>query len=79
MQTIQLRTRVGSDGVLKLEIPLKAREADLDVVVVVQPSAESLGRSRAAQNLSWEETYRQMAAENEDWSDWHSVRDEHGL
>jgi len=77
MQTIQLRTRVGSDGVLKLEIPLRAREADLEVVVVVQPSASE--SSRAAQKLSWEETYRQMAAENEDWTDWQSVPDEHGL
>jgi antitoxin MazE len=25
--------------------------------------------------LSWEETYRQMAAENEDWSDWQDFHD----
>ncbi len=79
MQTIQLKTRVGSDGLLKLEIPLKAREADLDVVVVVQPAADDFAQAGAGQKLSWEETYKQMAAENEDWSDWHGVRDEHEL
>ena len=25
--------------------------------------------------LSWEETYRQMAAEDEDWSDWQDFHD----
>lgn len=31
-----------------------------------------LGRLRkpSAQKLSWEDTYREMAASDEDWSDW---------
>lgn len=36
MQTIKLETRVGSDGILKLELPLDLVDADLEVLVVVQ-------------------------------------------
>lgn len=36
MQTIKLDTRVGQDGILKLELPLEVSNADLEVLVVVQ-------------------------------------------
>lgn len=36
MQTIQLDTRVGEDGILKLELPLEMSNTDLEVVVVIQ-------------------------------------------
>lgn len=36
MQTIQLDTRVGDDGILKLELPLELANADLEVLVVIQ-------------------------------------------
>ena len=39
MNTIQLKTRVGTDGVLKLEIPVEVTETDLEVLVVFQPLA----------------------------------------
>lgn len=39
METIKLMTRVGSDGVLKLEMPIGVRNVDCDVVIVytIQP------------------------------------------
>ena len=37
MQTIKLNTRVGADGILKLELPLRVSDAELEVLVVVQP------------------------------------------
>ncbi|MCQ3979966.1 MAG: hypothetical protein DPW09_41645 [Anaerolineae bacterium] len=37
MQSIKLQSHVGSDGILKLEIPLGLTDADLEVLVVVQP------------------------------------------
>ena len=40
MNSIQLKTRVGTDGVLKLEIPVEVTETDLDVLVVFQPVAQ---------------------------------------
>ena len=36
MQTIKLDTRVGRDGILKLELPLEVSDTDLEVLVVVQ-------------------------------------------
>lgn len=35
MQTIKFDTRVGHDGILKLEVPLEVTDADLEVLVVV--------------------------------------------
>ncbi len=39
METIKLKTHVGSDGILKLEVPVGIYDSDCEVVVVVQPSA----------------------------------------
>lgn len=35
MTTIQLHSHVGPDGVLKIEVPLGMKDADLDVVLIV--------------------------------------------
>ncbi len=40
MQSIKLRSHVGQDGILKLEVPVGLSETDLEVVVVVQPVAK---------------------------------------
>jgi len=34
METIKLRTHIGSDGLLKLEMPVAAFDVDADVVIV---------------------------------------------
>lgn len=41
METIKLRTHIGSNGLLKLEMPVDAADVDADVVVVytVRPKA----------------------------------------
>jgi len=39
METITLHSRVGADGVLKLQVPVKLTNTDLDVVLIVQPVA----------------------------------------
>jgi hypothetical protein len=36
MQTIQLHSRVGADGVLKLDVPLGEKDANADVVITIQ-------------------------------------------
>jgi hypothetical protein len=38
METIKLKTHVGSDGVLKLEVPVSVKDTDLEVVMVMHPS-----------------------------------------
>jgi hypothetical protein len=60
METIKLKAYVGSDGILKLEVPVNVKDTDLEVVVVMQPS-ETL-----VDDLGWpagffEETYGSLA------------------
>jgi hypothetical protein len=56
METITLHSRVGADGLLKLQVPVKATNTDLEVVLIVQPVMP------AEQSLGWppgffEQTY----------------------
>ena len=37
MQTVRIRERIGSDGVLHLNVPVGVADAECEVVVVVQP------------------------------------------
>lgn len=37
MNTIRFKAFVGSDGILKLDVPTDVRESELDVLVVMQP------------------------------------------
>lgn len=37
MRSITLHSRVGQDGVLKLSVPVGLRDAELEVVVIIQP------------------------------------------
>jgi hypothetical protein len=37
MQSVKLRSHVGKDGILKLEIPLNLVNTDVEVMVVFQP------------------------------------------
>ncbi len=52
MESIKLRSHVGPDGILKLEVPVGVVNTDLDVVV----SVESVGNRQAAktpEELGW--------------------------
>ena len=40
MQSLTLHTRVGQDGILKIETPIGISNADLEVVLVVHPVEE---------------------------------------
>lgn len=39
METIKLRSHIGSDGILMLQIPTEFKDTAVEVVVVVQPLA----------------------------------------
>ena len=56
METITLHSRVGADGLLKLQVPLNLTNTELEVVLIVQPVAS------VAESLGWpqgffEQTY----------------------
>ena len=39
METITLHSRVGADGMLKLQVPVKLTNTELEVVLIVKPVA----------------------------------------
>lgn len=41
METIRLKAHVGEDGILKLEIPARVTNRELEVVIVMQPMEQS--------------------------------------
>jgi len=52
MKTIKIRSHVGRDGVVKLEIPTELTETDIDVVVMYQP-AETPTHQPSPEELGW--------------------------
>jgi hypothetical protein len=50
MQTITFRSRVGTDGVLHLDIPSDYTDAELDVTVTVRPADVSRKNNGATAN-----------------------------
>ena len=45
MQMMQIHSRVGTDGVLSLSLPLGPDEADADVLVTIEPVVSPVGES----------------------------------
>jgi L-asparaginase/Glu-tRNA(Gln) amidotransferase subunit D len=39
MQQVKLRSHVGEDGILHLDIPVEVKETDLEVTVTVKPTS----------------------------------------
>jgi antitoxin MazE len=75
-QLIRL-TRIGnSQGIrLKKEL-LRQYQIENDLEMETTPDGIILRPTGKASKLSWEETYREMAMEGEDWSEWDVVTDE---
>jgi hypothetical protein len=51
MQTIQIRSQAGEDGVLHLNIPVGTPNAEYQVVVVLQPTTEP--GPKTPEELGW--------------------------
>ena len=61
MTRIQIKSRVGSDGVLTLKVPLGREEADREVIVNVE-SADS-DRSTSTNQDEWSQFIRETAGQ----------------
>lgn len=73
MKPIQLKvTRIGNSRGVRLPADALKRYQIEDTVVMEERSDGILLRvpGRAVAKLSWEETAAEMAAANEDWSEW---------
>ena len=61
MDAIKLRSHVGPDGILKLEVPVGVKNVDLDVVVNVAPVGD--GRTtNTSEELGWPEGFFEETA-----------------
>ncbi len=62
METIKLKTYVGSDGILKLEVPVSVTNQELEVLVVVESPPRLEADSERAEWLAFiEETAGSLA------------------
>ncbi len=52
MHSIRLTSRVGADGTLNLSLPVGVTDADVEVIVVIQPRASAIATS-APEDLGW--------------------------
>lgn len=63
METLRLTTRVGSDGLVKLEIPTDLTNQDVEIVVVMQPLEREALDAMGYPVGYFEETYGMFAAD----------------
>ena len=60
MKIVELRSRVGEDGVLRLEIPVEARSQELEVLIVMNPVSRPA--SPIAGSNAWPSGYFESTA-----------------
>jgi hypothetical protein len=52
MQSIKVRSRVGSDGMLHLQVPVGIKDTDLEVIVIFQRIASATD-AKTPEDLGW--------------------------
>lgn len=62
--------QIGNSKGIRLPKQLIARYGLSETVVIKEVSGGLLIVPSGSQQLSWEETYRDMSKSDEDWSDW---------
>jgi hypothetical protein len=63
MESMVVRSHVGADGLLKIQVPVHYKDADLDVALVVQPAtgAALLPPARPLSQEDWRAFVTRMA------------------
>lgn len=70
MKTIELRvTRIGNSRGVRLPADIIQRYHLEDTILLEQRPGEIALRPKRQKKLSWKETYKEMAAAQEEWSD----------
>jgi antitoxin component of MazEF toxin-antitoxin module len=70
METLELKiTRIGNSRGVRLPAELIRKYKLGDRLIVEQRPDEIALRAKKQKKLPWKDTYKQMAAANEDWSD----------
>ena len=52
MQKITLRSHVGDDGILHLDVPIGVHDADLEITVTIQP-VDAQAEAKTPEELGW--------------------------
>ncbi len=78
MKEVRL-VRMGDTLGLRIPATLVDKYGLQGAIVLEEHEEGLLIHARQETKLSWEETYRRMAVEKEDWSDWENLHDEDGL
>lgn len=74
MKTVELTvTRIGNSRGVRLPAATLRRYRIEETVVMEERDGEIVLRPKKAKKLSWDETFREMAAAKEDWSDCEAV------
>jgi len=76
MKTTVSLAKIGNSQGIRLSKKVLKRYGIEDAVEMEMTSDGIILTPVKAKRLSWEETYRQMAEEDEDWSDWDAVSDD---
>lgn len=66
-------TRIGNSRGVRLPATLLKKYGFSRIVILEERASEVVLRPKKETKLSWEETAKQMAAEQEDWSDMESA------
>jgi antitoxin MazE len=70
METLELKiTRIGNSRGVRLPAEIIRKYRLGETIVLEQRPDEIALRPKKQKKLNWKETYKQMAAESEDWSD----------
>lgn len=69
-------TRIGNSKGIRLKKALLEKYGIEDSVVLEEAADYLILKPVKRDKLTWDETYRQMVAEGEDWSDWDAVGEE---
>ena len=77
MKTLQIKlTRIGNSRGVRLPADLiRKHHLDHGVLLEEREGEIVLRPKKAPKKLTWEETARQMAAADEDWSGWETLPD----
>ncbi len=57
MKSIQLKSHVGKDGILRLQIPINIPEQEMEIVVVIQPIQKQTKKVYKTNESEWPDNF----------------------
>jgi len=57
MKSMQLKSNVGKDGILRLQIPVNMPEQEIEIIVVIQPIQKQVEKQYKYSEKGWPKNY----------------------